>query len=195
MNKGKRKEQHKKKEEHIEQKSVLFIEHTKDGELGKGLREVIGRLAPMLGLSIKVVERTGRTMKSELQRSNPFSKGNCERDDCFVCTTTGKGNCEAESVTYALKCQGGSCLRKVYKGETATNGYTRGVEHLGNLAARNADQSPLWRHCVDEHRGEVQTFEMSITGVYRNEAMIRQITEAVQIENTDTNILMNDRAE
>ena len=98
-------------------------------------------------------------------------------------------------MTYALKCQGGSCLRKVYKGETATNGYTRGVEHLGNLTARNADQSPLWRHCVDEHRGEVQTFEMSITGVYRNDAMIRQITEAVQIENTDTNILMNDRAE
>ena len=147
------------------------------------------------GLRIKLVERTGRTLKSELQRSNPFRKDNCERNDCFVCTTTGKGNCEAESVTYALKCKGESCLRKMYKGETASNGYTRGVEHLGKLAARNIDQSPLRRHCVDEHRGEVQAFEMSITGVYRNDAMIRQITEAVQIENTDVNILMNDRAE
>ena len=171
--------------------SVLFVPSTPGGKLKRMYHHAIRNS----GLRIKLVERTGRTLKSELQRSNPFRKDNCERNDCFVCTTTGKGNCEAESVTYALKCKGESCLRKMYKGETASNGYTRGVEHLGKLAARNIDQSPLWRHCVDEHRGEVQAFEMSITGVYRNDAMIRQITEAVQIENTDVNILMNDRAE
>ena len=171
--------------------SVLFVPSTPGGKLKRMYHHAIRNS----GFRIKLVERTGRTLKSELQRSNPFRKDNCERNDCFVCTTTGKGNCEAESVTYALKCKGESCLRKMYKGETASNGYTRGVEHLGKLAARNIDQSPLWRHCVDEHRGEVQAFEMSITGVYRNDAMIRQITEAVQIENTDVNILMNDRAE
>ena len=36
---------------------------------------------------------------------------------------------------------------------------------------------------------------MCVTGTYRNDTMLRQITEAVQIENTDTNQLMNDRAE
>ena len=36
---------------------------------------------------------------------------------------------------------------------------------------------------------------MSITGVYKNGAMLRQITEAVKINNTDPNMLMNDRAE
>ena len=66
---------------------------------------------------------------------------------------------------------------------------------MGKLAARNMDQSPLWRHCVDEHGGEIQGFEMSVTGMYRNDTMIRQITEAVQIENMDSNVLMNDRAE
>ena len=36
---------------------------------------------------------------------------------------------------------------------------------------------------------------MTVTGSFRNDAMLRQITEAVQIENTPTGTLMNDRAE
>ena len=36
---------------------------------------------------------------------------------------------------------------------------------------------------------------MSVTGTYKNDAMLRQIAEAVQINNTDTGALMNDRAE
>ena len=36
---------------------------------------------------------------------------------------------------------------------------------------------------------------MSVTGTYKNDAMLRQITEAVQIENTATGTLLNDRAE
>ena len=117
------------------------------------------------------------------------------REDCFVCTTTGKGNCQTESVTYTIACMGEDCSRKIYKGETASNAYTRGGEHLRRLAAKSVEQSPLWRHCVDQHGGEPQRFEMTVTGSYRNDTMIRQITEAVQIERTDTNTLMNDRAE
>ena len=66
---------------------------------------------------------------------------------------------------------------------------------MEKLAARNIDQSPMWRHCVEEHGGEVQSFMMSVTGSFKNDAMIRQISEAVQINNTDPNSLMNDRAE
>ena len=33
------------------------------------------------------------------------------------------------------------------------------------------------------------------TGTYKDDAMLRQIAEAVQIENTATDTLMNDRAE
>ena len=36
---------------------------------------------------------------------------------------------------------------------------------------------------------------MSVTGTYRNDAMLRQITEAVQINNLDVGMGMNDRAE
>ena len=36
---------------------------------------------------------------------------------------------------------------------------------------------------------------MSVTGTFRNDAMLRQISEAVQIENVDPEKLMNTRAE
>jgi hypothetical protein len=171
--------------------SVLFVPTTPNGKLRKMYHHEIQQS----GLRIKVVERTGRTLKSELQRSNPFKTGNCGRTDCFICSTSGKGNCEAESITYRLGCLGGTCRKGEYKGESSGNGYTRGGEHLRNLANRDADQSPLWRHCLAEHGGELQDFEMCVTGTFRNDAMLRQITEAVQIERTDTDTLMNDRAE
>ena len=40
----------------------------------------------------------------------------------------------------------------------------------------------------------MQEFGMRVTGNL-NDTMIRQITEAVKIDRTDTNILMNDRTE
>ena len=36
---------------------------------------------------------------------------------------------------------------------------------------------------------------MKVTGTFKDDAMLRQITEAVQIENADTNTLINTRAE
>ena len=172
--------------------SVLFVPTTPSGKLKKLYENAIRTS----GIRMKVVERTGRTLKSQLQTSNPFRKNNCKREDCFICTTDGKGNCFTESVTYKIKCQDEECTRKnIYKGETASNGYTRGLEHMANLISRNVDRSPLWRHCVEQHRGVMQSFQMSITGSYRNDAMLRQIAEVVQINNTDISVLMNDKAE
>ena len=68
----------------MEQKSVVFVEQTKDGEPGKRLREVITRLAPILRLSIKVVERPGGTLKSRLPK-NIWEGAKCGREKCITC--------------------------------------------------------------------------------------------------------------
>ena len=171
--------------------SVIFVPSTPDGKLKRMYQTEIRKS----GLRIKVIEKRGRTLKSQLQTSNPFRQEGCARPNCFVCTTTKKGNCNTESVTYKINCEGEECQKGLYRGETAANGYTRGKKHMSDLVGRDTNNSPLWRHCVEEHGGELQTFQMSITGSYRNDAMLRQITEAVQIENTPTSTLMNDRAE
>ena len=171
--------------------SVLFVPTTPNGKLKKMYEDSIRRS----GIRMRVVERTGRTLRSQLQKSDPFGEPNCNRGDCLLCTTFGQGNCHTESITYKIECGSGECEKDVYKGETAYNAYTRGGEHMGRLAARDVDNSPLWRHCLEQHRGEEQSFLMSVTGTYRNDAMLRQIAEAVQINNLDTNRRMNDRAE
>ena len=171
--------------------TVLFIPTTPGGKL----KHMYEKEIRQSGIRMKVVERTGRTLKSQLQTSNPFHQGGCERENCFICTTTGKGNCATESITYKIQCGGGDCTRNQYKGETAGNGFTRGSKHLSDLAAGNESNSPLWRHCLEEHNGELQTFQMSVTGTFKNDAMLRQISEAVQIERTEAGTLMNDRAE
>ena len=71
----------------------------------------------------------------------------------------------------------------------------KGDEHLTNLNNRDLRQSPLWRHCLEVQNGEVQEFEMNVTRSFKNDAMLRQITEAVQIDNTEQGRLMNTRAE
>ena len=54
--------------------SVLFIPKTPDGKLKKMHENEIQKS----GMRIKVVERTGETLKSQLQMSNPFKQGQCE---------------------------------------------------------------------------------------------------------------------
>ena len=171
-------------------KSVLFVPTTPDSKL----KQMYERAIRESKMKVKVVERTGKTLKSQLQRSNPFKENQCGREDCFICTTTTKGNCNAESITYKIECEGGDCTR-TYKGETSGNGYTRGKEHLDNLAAEDIKNSSLWKHCLIEHGGVKQEFRMSVTGTFRNDAMLRQITEAVQIDKTDPENRINDRAE
>ena len=62
MNK-KRSTQNLEKSREAKTAAVLFVENTKGGILAKNLREVMERLKPILGYSIKVVERAGTPLK------------------------------------------------------------------------------------------------------------------------------------
>ena len=60
---------------------------------------------------------------------------------------------------------------------------------------RRTESSVIWRHCRERHGGEIQDFKMNITGSYRNDAMLRQISEAVRINDTPREQLINSRTE
>ena len=170
--------------------SVLFVPATPESKL----KNMYQREVAKSGFRVKVVEKVSTSLKSRLQKSNPFKPRRCERRDCFVCTT-GTGNCGHEGITYEIDCLGGCEEKDIYKGESADNGYTRGKKHQNDLQKRNIKNSALWRHCRDIHGSRMQEFKMSVTGVFKDDAMLRQITEAVQIENVDPVRLMNTRAE
>ena len=69
----------------------------------------------------------------------------------------------------------------IYVGETSRSAYTRGKEHEKSLSNKE-ERSALWKHCKEKHNNEVQRFQMSVTGLYPNDAMLRQISQGVRIE-------------
>ena len=98
--------------------SILFVPSTPEGKL-KNLYQ--GQIVKS-GLRIKVVETTGMTLKRQLQTSNPFKKKQCGREQCFVCTSGGKGDCRSEGITYEIRCKGDCGEKNIYKGESAEMG-------------------------------------------------------------------------
>ena len=172
--------------------SVVFVPSTPGSELQRRYQEEIDHH----GFRIRAVECTGRTIKGSLQRSNPFRRATCGRVSCFICETGGRGSCEKENVNYDIACVG--CeedeTKSVYHGETSKNSYTRGAQHLKDLEKRRST-SVMWRHCREKHGGNIVGFRMGVTGHYRNDAMMRQISEAVRINRTDAAELINNKTE
>ena len=152
---------------------VIFVPVTPGSRLKKKYQKEIRDQ----GFKIKVVEKTGVTLKRMLQRSDPFKSQDCNREHCMVCRNGGKGPCTVHGITYEFECQGRG---DKYVGETARNAYTRGLEHADGLD-RKDERSVLWRHCIDKQGTEQQVFQMLLTGRYGNDAMLRQIAESVRI--------------
>lgn len=61
-------------------------------------------------------ENAGESLKEMLQRANLLKKRRCQRTDCLVCTTSGKGHGDRQGVTYEIVCN--EC-DSVYVGESS----------------------------------------------------------------------------
>ena len=169
--------------------SVVFVPATPGSELRKRFMKVIKES----GVRIAVAEVPGTTIKQKLQRSD-VDKKRCGKEDCMVCSEGGNGKrCRVEGVTYEIECSQCEC---VYIGETARNAYTRGLEH-SNLLSNKSKHSVLHHHTETIH-GAAATppeFTMTVTDVYRGDATKRQVAEALKIERTPAERLMNRREE
>ena len=68
--------------------------------------------------------------------------------------------------------------------------YSRGEEHLDEYRRKTKD-SVLWRHCRLDHDIEIQHFTMSVTGMYRRDAMLRQVSKAAALGNANVGTISN----
>ena len=162
--------------------AVIFVPATPNSQLQKKYETEIKRP----GFKIKVVEKAGLAIKRLLQKSDPFKPWQCEREDCQVCRTEGR-----ESVTYEIKCIG---CNNVYVGETSRSAYTRGKERSKSLGNKE-ERSALRKHCTEKHSSEIQQFQINATGFFFNDAMLRQISEGIKINNVDEDSLINSKNE
>jgi hypothetical protein len=99
-------------------------------------------------------------------------------------------------VTYKIVCVlcGEDAEEEKYVGHTSQNAYTRGKKHLDELDGRLAS-SKMWQHTIRKHDGVIPDFQMSVTGVYGEDCMLRQVAEGVKINKAGLATLMNDRSE
>eukprot|EP00794_Sanderia_malayensis_P013424 gene13424-14803_t len=116
--------------------SVIFIQSTPGSELKSKYQNEIDRC----GVRIRVVEKAGRSLKSRLQRSDPFKEASC---NCETCLIGGRGSCSKDGINYEIACVG--CEQQgrdvKYHGESSKNGYTHGKQHLEELAVQNRAKS------------------------------------------------------
>ena len=83
---SRRRDQRQQGEQEVACGSLLFLEYKNCGELARRMRELMKRLAPMLGFGVKIVERAGRTLRSQFPLSSLWDGAPCGRIECITCT-------------------------------------------------------------------------------------------------------------
>ena len=158
--------------------SVIFVPATPGSELKKRYMETIKKA----GVRVAVAEVPGCSVKSKVQKSDPFRSRECgDADKCMVCGNGGRGGrCRRTGVTYEVRCK--RCNER-YIGETARNAFTRGREHMSGIIKKSKD-SVFHLHNIEKHNGSgrVSDYEMKVTKVYSGDATKRQVSEAIQIQ-------------
>ena len=167
--------------------SVMFVEATPESELKRKVQQIISRLK----MKIKVVERTGTTVKGLLQKSNPFGIGDCGRDKCLICCQGCGSNCRERGCVYEYICE--ECERK-YRGQTGRSIYERNKEHIESWE-KGEDDCPLQRHANLYHGGGNFVAELKIIAKCYGKPSRRLITEAVMIDELLETQAMNGKNE
>ena len=172
--------------------SVLFCPQTPNGTLARQLKEQERFLSQVSGESIKVIERSGSTIRKLLVKSNPWASGAvCGDTDCLLCKTGGgKQDCSKRNTCYQIFCktchdavQSGQpgAVESVYPGESCQSARERGAEHLDAYRRNNKDSIMFKHYC--EHHGQGADrpeFGMKVLR-YHTSATTRQVHEAVVI--------------
>ena len=180
----------------IRMSTVLFIEFSHDGSLQKRMREVVDKLATILGFRVRISERGGTPLSSLLSNKNPWGGQPCGRkeSECHPChqDTEVKEPCTLRNILYESEC--GACnqlgnhserdqtslcdkrVPSIYVGESARSLAERSKEHWGDFTKGKAD-SHMHNHWQDAHRGEDPPPQFNFKS-----ALSRQVAEAVRIQ-------------
>ena len=107
--------------------NTLMVPATLESKLTERVKEVMERSDKPGGFKTLILEDGGRSVKSDLVRSDPFPKSQCNRDGCLMCSNgPSNGKCWSSSVVYKVSCN--RCVGQThsYVGETSRSPYRRG---------------------------------------------------------------------
>ena len=161
------------------------------------LRQAEKQMANMLGDTIKIVEKSGVTLRRVLHKSNPWAGVNCGRENCLPCRSGDEKDCTRRNILYETACL--QCKEEgkevLYVGESARSSQERGKEHQDDYN-KKLEKSHMEKHAVSCHSGEKRpTFGMKVVKTHSS-ALSRQIHEAVRIRRkAKTSTILNSKSE
>ena len=165
----------------------MFVEATPGAERKRRVQEVAKRNR----VKVKVVERVSCTMKTILQKSNPFGVMRCQRENCVVREKDIQIDCRSRGCVYEMRCK--ECERK-YRGQTGKSTYERTCEHIGDWKGEK-ERCPLWKHSKIHHNKQRFDFDIEIISQFFGKPTRRLITEAVVIDELNAEERMNKKEE
>ena len=136
-------------------------------------------------MKIRVVERPGQSLKQALVRSNPLTDNSCKQNDCKTYQLNPKANCKSRDIVYRITCAGSheeNC-GEAYIGESSRSLGERINEHI-NRYEKEDKNSMLFKHMKEKHGGVRQELKIEKLATCSGDAMLRQVTEAVYINET-----------
>ena len=150
------------------------------------LKKTVEKIAKKHGIRVKVVERRGRTVKSMLQKSNPFGVMKCKDKECIICRKGMDVDCRKRGVVYQIECMEEGCGKK-YIGQTGRSIHERFKGHeqrVGRRGNNRIGMGPVEKH-RQEHGGKDFEYRVGIKDNLYGKATRRMISEAVRIEGLD----------
>ena len=169
---------------------------TPGAELAGKIREALSQDMERIGKSVRVVETGGVKLKDSLVRADLTG---CFWPDCLLCRDNAPGNHTRRGAVYSGECKicADSGITAKYDGETGHSGYQRiNMGHKTSIVSRNINNA-FGKHIKThhpEHQGSHKMFKFSLTNVSRT-CLVRQITEGVVIQNSNSMIQMNGKSE
>ena len=177
----------------LQYSSVIFVEATPGDKLLKSLKHIEEENKISDKDRIKFVSRSGTKLINVLQKRDPFNS-QCDKIDCKPCEDKGENessHCKTQNVTYSAQCKVCEMEGKtrIYYGETCRNLHVRSSEHYKDLVNKSK-HSWMLKHIQNEHNGDKCDFTWKVMSKFKK-PMQRQLSEAINVENRNTNELMN----
>ena len=174
-----------------------FVPATPNAELAKSIQSVVTANTARLGLSAKIVENGGKSLKQHLVR---LDLTGCFYPDCFLCESGSNGGSHTRSGAH----YSGICticeeenISSRYDGETGRNGYYRCTKgHKKDIVDKN-NKNAFSKHLEIFHPdkvGDPTAFKLKVESTFKK-CLDRQVTEGIYIHNSKSDNVLNSKSE
>ena len=179
---------------------VGFYPPTPRGELANEIGKVLKEEGERINMRLRAIETGGLSIGKQLVRPDLKAGEPCGRPGCVLdkCSGGAGGPHNVPSVVYRGVCKlcGVTEVSSEYWGESAFSGSYRSGIHESDVESRK-ETNAFYKHLEifhPESQRDIVHFDIQVQSVHKK-SLSRQKTEAVKIQSSTANNLLNSKAE